>query len=368
VDGAVATAFLVIGWVSTAAALTTEPPFVYTQRDGLFVLLLALATLPYAGRGRWPTPAFLIGLLATTALWALGYNGSALPLILLVGAYWVASARRVGEVVVSLTSALVGFTFLLWADGAPFGGVEWVSAVLAVTGAAALGSATRLRADLADARAQAAEESARRRSGEERLRISAELHDIVGHSLGIIAVQAGVGRHLMATDVARGAEALDVIVRLSRSSLDEVRSVVASLREGPGSSHKVAGVGDLGRLVETARSTGLVVSLTVPADADAIPDQVGGAVYRIAQEALTNVVRHAHASEVSVDIDHTTDKVDVSIRDNGRPEGSRTVPLNPGHGIAGMRERVETLGGTFTAGRDPRGGFVVWATFPLERG
>jgi len=161
---------------------------------------------------------------------------------------------------------------------------------------------------------------------------------------------------------------LDVIARLSRSSLDEVRSVVASLREGPGSSHKVAGVGDLGRLVETARSTGLVVSLTVPADADAIPDQVGGAVYRIAQEALTNVVRHAHASEVSVDIDHTTDKVDVSIRDNGRPEGSRTVPLNPGHGIAGMRERVETLGGTFTAGRDPRGGFVVWATFPLERG
>lgn len=367
VDGVIAIAFLFIGWISTAAPIATESGFVYSTRDTLFAVLLAAATLPYAGRRHWPTAAFLTGLLATTGLWALGYNASTLPVLLLVGAYWVASARPVGTVVACASAALACFTLLLWVQGAPFGAVEWSAAVISVTGAIALGRAARHRGDLAEARAHAAEEAFRRRTSEERLQISAELHDIVGHSLGIIAVQAGVGRHLLATDRERAADALDAIARISRSSLDEVRGVVARLRDGDTAYHPVSGVGDLDVLVGTARSTGLAVSLTAPEDPQDIPRPVGAAVYRITQEALTNVVRHAHASHASVDIKHTADTVDVSIRDNGRPTYPGTAAWAPGHGIAGMRERAETLGGTFTAARDPHGGFRVDASLPLGR-
>ena len=141
----------------------------------------------------------------------------------------------------------------------------------------------------------------RRRRGdgrrEERLRIARELHDIIGHSLGTIAVQAGVGRHLMANEPEKAAEALDSIARVSRSSLDEVRAVVAALREDEPDYHPTPGLADLPDLVETVRSTGLTVELTLPDDLEAIPRQTGAAVYRIAREALTNVVRHAHASD-----------------------------------------------------------------------
>ena len=172
-------------------------------------------------------------MLSTTGLWLLGYNAGALPLILLFGGYFVAVARPIagsGRLQCGgarlLRPALVGF------GGAPFGPNDALTSVLALAIILALGRTGRLRVDLAEARAQAAEEAARRRSTEERLRIARELHDIIGHSLGTIAVQAGVGRHLMATDPEKAAEALDSIARVSRSSLDEVRAVVSCAPRG----------------------------------------------------------------------------------------------------------------------------------------
>jgi signal transduction histidine kinase len=216
--------------------------------------------------------------------------------------------------------------------------------------------------DLAEARAQAAEEAARRRSSEERLRIARELHDIIGHSLGTIAVQAGVGRHLMATEPGRAADALDSIARISRSSLDEVRAVVATLREGEPSYHPAPGLADLPDLVETARLAGLTVELTLPDDVQGVPRQTGVAVYRITREALTNVVRHAHASAASVQVDHRDGRVEVAIRDDG--SGSEVGP-RIGHGITGMRERAEALGGSLSAGPATEGGFLVTASLPV---
>lgn len=288
-------------------------------------------------------------------------------MVLLVGGYWVAVARPVREVAVCAGAALGCFTSLLWADGAPYAAVEWVASVVSLGGAMALGRAGRLRSDLAEARAHAAEEAARRRAGEERLRISGELHDIVGHSLGIIAVQAGVGRHLLASDPERATEALDNIARLSRSSLDKVRAVVASLRDDGAAYHPTPGLADLPDLVETARSTGLTVTLTLPENLDAVPRPAGAAAYRITREALTNVVRHAHATAVSVVVSHEDARVDVSIRDDGA--GASTMANGterPGHGITGMRERTEALGGSLSAGPAPEGGFLVTGSLPVE--
>jgi signal transduction histidine kinase len=366
VDALVALAFLAVGWLSTAAPTISDPFYRYTPRDWLFVLLLILATAPYAWRRRWPTAAFLISVISVAVLWLLGYNAGALPLLLMFGGYFVAVGRPTWEVVLCSAVALGCFGLLWWGGGAPYGPRDALISVLAVAITVGLGRAGRLRVDLANARAEAAEEAARRRSSEERLRISRELHDIIGHSLGTIAVQAGVGRHLMETEPEKAADALDSIAKISRESLDEVRSVVAALRDDEPPYHPALGLADLPELVETVRATGLAVELTLPDDLEAIPRQTGAAVYRITREALTNIVRHANASKASVQVDHHNGRVEVAVRDNGAGVGNgRGRDSRTGHGIVGMRERAEALGGSLSAGPDSDGGFLVTASLPV---
>jgi signal transduction histidine kinase len=365
VDALVALAFLAVGWLSTGAPTISDPFYRYTPRDWVFVLLLILATVPYAWRRRWPTAAFLISMLSVTMLWLFGYNAGALPLLLIFGGYFVAVARSTWEVVLCSAVALGCFALLWWGGGAPFGPRDALISVVALAITVGLGRAGRLRVDLANARAQAAEEAARRRSSEERLRVARELHDIIGHSLGTIAVQAGVGRHLMETDPEKGADALDSIARISRDSLDEVRAVVAALRDDEPPYHPAPSLADLPELVETVRATGLTVELRLPDDVDSVPRQTGAAVYRITREALTNIVRHARASNASVQVDHRDGRVELAIRDDGAGGGARGGPdSGTGHGITGMRERAEALGGSLSAGPSSDGGFLVTASLP----
>ena len=366
VDALVALGFLAVGWLTTSAPTISDPFYRYTPRNWLFVLLLILSTVPFAWRRRWPTAAFLISVLSVTVLWLLGYNAGTLPLFLMFGGYFVAVARPTWEVVLCAAVALGCFALLWWGGGAPYGPRDAFISVLALTITMGLARAGRLRVDLANARAQAAEEVALRQSSEERLRIARELHDIIGHSLGTIAVQAGVGRHLMETDPDKGAEALDSIARISRESLDEVRSVVAALRDDEPPYHPSPGLNDLPDLVETVRGTGLAVELTLPEDVEAVPRQTGAAVYRIAREALTNVVRHAHASSASVHVDHHDGRVELAIRDDGTgARNGREPELGSGHGITGMRERAEALGGSLSAAPASDGGFLVTASLPI---
>jgi signal transduction histidine kinase len=366
IDALVAMAFLAVGWFSTAAPTISNPFFRYTPRDWLFVLLLILATVPYAWRRRWPAAAFLISLSSTTVLWLLGYNAGALPLLLIFGGYFVAVARPLWEVALCSAVALGSFALLWWGGGAPYGAFDAFISVLAVAITVGLGRGGRLRVDLANARAEAAEEAAGRRSSEERLRIARELHDILGHTLGTIAVQAGVGRHLMKTEPEKAADALDSIAKISRESLDEVRSVVAALRDDEPPYHPALGLADLPELVETVRATGLDVELILPDDLEAIPRQTGTAVYRITREALTNIVRHAHASKASVKVEHHNGRVEVAVRDDGAGGGNGRGPdSGSGHGIEGMRERAEALGGRLSAGPSTDGGFLVTASLPV---
>ena len=364
VDVLVALAFLAVGWLTTGAPTISDPFYRYTPRDWLFVLLLILVAVPYVWRRRWPTAAFLISMVAVTALWLLGYNAGALPLLLMFGGYFVAVARPTWEVVLCSAVAIGCFALLLWGGGAPYGARDALISILALAITVGVGRAGRLRVDLANVRAQAAEEAARRRSSEERLRIARELHDIIGHSLGTIAVQAGVGRHLMETDPDKGADALDSIARISRNSLDEVRSVVAALRDDEPPYHPTPGLADLPDLVETVRGTGLTVALRLPEDIEAVPRQTGAAVYRITREALTNVLRHAGAAHASVQVEHHDGRLEVAIRDDGAGDG-RGPDSGTGHGITGMRERAEALGGSLSAGPASDGGFVVTASLPV---
>lgn len=366
VDIAIALGFLAAVWATSGAAATTDPSFTYTPRDGLFVLLVLGATLPYAVRRRWPTAAFLVSLASTTTLWALGYDGGTLPLVMLVGGFWVAAARPVREVAVSGIAALLCFGLLLVADGAPFGMVEWTASVVSLAGAFALGRSGLLRAELAEARAQTAEEATLRRAREERLQVSRELHDIVGHTLGVIAVQAGVGRHLMDTQPERAAEALDAIAEVSRDALDEVRAVLGALRDGDPDLRPTPGLADLGELVEATRSPELTVALTLPDDPEAVPRQAAASAYGIVREALTNVVRHAQATRVEVTIGHRDGRVSVRVRDDGR--GAPEPGMGAGHGIRGMRERAEAVGGTLSVQSAPGRGFEVLGTLPAAGG
>ncbi|HEY6681892.1 MAG TPA: sensor histidine kinase [Propionibacteriaceae bacterium] len=366
VDALVALGFLAVGWLTTAAPTISDPFYRYTPRDWLFALLLILSTVPYAWRRRWPTAAFLISMLSVTVLWLLGYNAGTLPLLLMFGGYFVAVARPLWELLLCSAVAVGCFALLWWGGGAPYGPRDALISVLALAITVGLGRAGRLRVDLANARAEAAEEVARRRSSEERLRIARELHDIIGHSLGTIAVQAGVGRHLMDTEPEKAADALDSIAKISRDSLDEVRSVVAALRDDEPPYKPAPSLTDLPDLIETVRSTGLAVELKLPNDVEAIPRQAGAAVYRITREALTNVVRHAHASTASVQVDHHDGLVEVAIRDDGGGAGNGREPHSEGGtGITGMRERAEALGGSLSAGPARDGGFLVTASLPV---
>ncbi|MCY7412773.1 MAG: sensor histidine kinase [Salinibacterium sp.] len=367
VDVALVLGFLAIGWFGAADAPAGEPTYEYLPRDALFLVLLAASTLPGLAWRRWPTAAFVVSLVALTALWWLGYNASWALLILLVGAYWVSSTRPQREVALCGALVLISVTTLLIVNGAPFSFFQWLASIVSLGMVFALGRSSLLRGELADARAQAIEESALRRAGEERLRVSRELHDIVGHSLGIIAVQAGVGRHLMDHDPQRAADALNHIADVSRRSLDDMRSVVATLRGGGASYGPPRGLADLPELLETTRSTGLQVTLTMASDADPMPRQVGAAVYRVVREALTNVIRHARASRVDLSISLSEDRIELTVCDAGEGVVRPSLrAVGPGHGIAVMRERAEALGGTLSAEPQPAGGFAVRASFPAE--
>jgi signal transduction histidine kinase len=202
----------------------------------------------------------------------------------------------------------------------------------------------------------------------ERVRIARELHDVLAHSLSQINVQAGVGLHLMDKQPERAAAALASIKEVSKTALDEVRSVLGVLRseDGADASAPLVPEPDLSRLPGLAASVteqGVRVelenSLTTPPPAAA---QL--AIYRIVQESLTNVVRHARATRATVSISEADGAYRVRVEDDGT---GAAAPGTVGRGITGMRERTELLGGHLTAGTSKGGGFLVTATIPIRR-
>jgi signal transduction histidine kinase len=262
------------------------------------------------------------------------------------------------------------------------GGVSVLGIVVAVA-AWFVGDSVRVRrvyvAGLAEQAAQRQREvveRAQRSLAEQRLQIARELHDVVAHSLSVIAVQSGVGRHVIDEQPAEAKKALAAVEATSRAALGELRRLLGVLRRDDGAPAALApapGVAALGPLVEQVRAAGFAVSLDARSVAvRALSPSVELSIYRIVQEALTNVVKHAGPAAVRVEFRDETDALVLEINDDGRGITSlSTDPTDPAspethHGIVGMRERVALFDGSLLAEPRPEGGFRVIARFPID--
>lgn len=338
---------------------------------GVWVLCAVLA-LPLAARGRRPGPVLAVVVPAGGAAIIAGVGGDAVTLAVAYALYPVALATARRPAALALAAALAGVTAAGLAVAAVPGlplvaaraGEESFAATpvsalaysaVVITGSWGLARAVRARRDHA---ALLADLRARRAVAEERLRIARDVHDIVGHGLTLIAMKAAVANHLADSHPEEGRAALGTIERVSRGALDDVRAVLGALRDP---ADAVPGAAEFDRLVDDTRAAGVTVDV-VRADLTGVPATVQVSAYRIAQEALTNVVRHAGATRCRLVLTAHPGALTVSVVDQGtapRPAGP------PGHGLLGMRERVALHGGTLEAGADPGGGFAVRARLPF---
>jgi signal transduction histidine kinase len=256
--------------------------------------------------------------------------------------------------------------------GAPVASVPAVVAhlgwLLLVLAAAEMAMAGRQRRQAAE-RSRA--EEARRRAGEERMRIARELHDVLAHNISLINVQAGVALHLMDEQPGQSRSALAAIKQASNDALGELRSVLDVLRQGDEAPPRTpaSGLAHLERLVAGAEATGLQVRTRVEGTPRPLPAGTDLAAYRIVQESLTNVTRHAGPASATVLIAYGDTDLTVQVDDDGRgpaATGNTGSAKGNGNGIRGMRERVAALGGELATGPRPGGGFRVQARLPLE--
>jgi len=351
---------LLMAWVVTIAGQR----FTDTASTTLVAVLSAALLVPLIRR----LPLLALGwLLVVSGAAVAGGHSSALIYV-----QFVVCAAVVGAIAsmrprrMSIPAAVV--TLLVLAGLAPLNNNgsntlinTTVLGILLVATAWTVGYTVRERREHSAAiRVQAAHQAV----ADERLRIARELHDVVAHSIGVIAIQAGAGRRVIKTQPDQAEKALEVIESTSRETLGGLRRTLGTLR---GTDPQAApleptpGLADTDRLVRSTGDAGVRVDLRQLGDPRAVPADVDASAYRIVQEALTNVVRHSGATECEVTIDFRAEDLYLEITDQG------TGPHHPGagYGIVGMRERVALLHGDFIAGPRPEGGFRVAARLPL---
>lgn len=222
--------------------------------------------------------------------------------------------------------------------------------------------------DRAEKAERTREEEARRRVAEERLRIARDLHDVVAHHIALVNVQAGVAAHVMDKRPDQAKEALAHVREASRSALNELRATVGLLRQSgdpEAPTEPAPGLDRLDELVGTFRSAGLQVEVARADAGTTLPAAVGLAAYRVIQEALTNVQKHAGgAAKAEVSVVRVGPNIEITVLDNGA--GAEDSADGGGHGLLGMRERVTALRGTLTTGPRYGGGFRVHAILPVK--
>jgi len=350
----------------------------------LLVVLLGFATFPIALRRKFPLPVLMV-VTAALALITIGsHNLTGAPLVALP-LYTVATRyeRRDSVVALCITCAVILVSILI-AEVLRRGNAGLAfNSILAGAAAWFVGDSVRARrayvagmTEQAEQRQRREIERAQQSIGEERLRIARELHDIVAHSLSVIAIQSGVGRHVLDMQPEEARKALAAVETTSRSALDELRRVLGVLRsddpDGP-SFVPAPGIGDLDQLLDQCRAAGLEVTYRVHGQVAPVSSSMDLSVYRIVQEALTNVTKHAGTAQATVDITFGDGEVVVSVVDEGALHRNGAVlPPETGaeagahHGIIGMRERTAMFGGTLIAEPRREGGFEVRARLPLD--
>jgi signal transduction histidine kinase len=339
----------------------------------LEVTLVMAAFIVLIPRRRWPMAVYVASGLASILYLVQGYSPGPIFLAPFWGLLTVIATTRLWQI--WLPAAAAGGAALATVHGFEGGNTLGASIFLAVWIICALvaGMAMvvrrRFAAEVAERRgwtqrSRAEEEG--RRLAEERLRIAREVHDVLGHSLAVISLQAGVAEHLLDSRPQEVRQAISAIRRVSRQALGELRAELASLRNGSFSAgaSPTPGVADVQTLVQVMREAGLRIDLEAEDDWSKVPAIVGTAAYRIVQESLTNVARHAGASAtVAVSVRRNAEALEIEVSDDGGKAGLAPGSLK-GHGIAGMRERVAALGGRFWIEKQGTGVRVV-AELPI---
>ena len=333
--------------------------------DALAVILVLVGPAALAVRDRWPLLAVGVTLASTAIYVGFGYAYGPIFLsvvVALVGAVLRGHRRSTWALA---AAGYVAFVVASVVDPRHDGSVLAPDALVAgwLIGVLAVAELVRSRRDVHAARERATQEERQRRAGEQRLELAQELHDVLAHHISLINVQAGVALHLMDEHPERVAPALTEIKHASREALHELRGALEILRRADDAPRAPApGLAELDRLVATVAASGLDVRLTADDGRCPLPAAVELAAYRIVQEALTNVSRHAHARSATVRV-HVDDGVTVEITDDGIGGAAE-----PGNGITGMRRRAAALGGTVEAAPCPGGGFRVVAHLPAASG
>jgi signal transduction histidine kinase len=338
--------------------------------------LVLLNTVPLAARRRFPLAVLAIVLASGLAFAALDLPPDILWVAVPVAVYSVAAYADRWASLAGLAVAEVGSVANQLTPGR-FQAPTVVSNALLIAAAWLLGHFVGVRrlyvlqleertAELERAR----EELARRAVTEERLRLARELHDVVAHAMSVIAVQSGVGAHVANTQPKEAAKSLGAIEATSRAALEELRRLLGVLRqedEPRGDLAPVPGLADLDSLLAEVSRAGLAVKLRVNGTRPPLPVGVDLSAYRIVQEALTNVVKHAGTARAQVMVGYGDQEVTVEVTDDGRGAVTSVSDgrVGTGHGLIGMRERVQAFGGDLEVGPRPGGGFRVAARLPL---
>jgi signal transduction histidine kinase len=292
----------------------------------------------------------------------------------MVSLYSVAahSSRSTSRRAAGVTAGVIFVIFL--ADGGNADVVDWTGVYVTSAAAWLLGENVRTQRAYANEMAARAEEAERRRDdearravAEERLRLARELHDVTAHHVSVMAVQAEAGQALLPSDPERAAQTLARIAASAREALGDLRRLLGVLRDdgdqGEGRAPQ-PGLGDLPKLAEEVQGAGVPVRLRLEGVPDDLPSSVDVSAYRIVQEALTNVMRHAPGSSADVVVRFDAEAVEIEVTNERTANGDGARPNGQGLGLVGMRERAVSLGGRLDAGPEGDDRFVVRSRLP----
>ena len=354
---------------------------------------------------RCERPAVVLAVVCVGVGVYLGAGNPYGPILIAVATALFTVARRVGRrfavcAAVAATLLIVGTVMAAQADD-PFSSTDFLPVPWLALAVASGDAVRNKQAYLAEVEERAAraertrEEEALRRVAEERLRIARELHDVLGHHIALVSVQAGVAAHVIDAQPEQAKSALGHIQRASRAALDELRVTVGLLRrpDDTAPTDPLPGLGLLDELTGSSEGSGLKVVTVTEGEVRQLPAAVDLTAYRVVQEALTNARKHAGPAAVEVRIGYGAERLRVTVRDNGRGaplpgEGAAAGPglagsvttgsvtsssvttgsVPAGHGLIGMRERAAALGGTIVAGPHHDGGFQVHLELPIQQG
>jgi len=366
---------LVAAGFAVGSALLADARTLGTVGYGLLIVgaaaLLVRRTHPVAALAGTVIPAFAYDLL--------NFPGGLCTIAVGVALYSVADAGHVRTGIGAIVAVVGGFLGI----GVVFGRGHVFDLVTALwfagwlVASLILGETTRSRRAYLEEVEQRAieaertrEDEARRRAGEERIRIARELHDILAHRISMISVQSGVGAHLMDRDPDQARRALVAVNQASKEALQELRATLGLLRQvdAPEPRSPAPGLAQLEGVMASASAAGVEVRLDVSGRPRDLPTGVDLAAYRIVQESLTNVIRHARAATARIAIAYRRTEVVIEVEDDGRgvDEGEGEPVAGGGNGLIGMRERATALGGELEAGPLAGGGFRVLARLPLD--